>query len=62
MQIGDEVITRESMPAMQAWQMNPDHLRQGIQDVLNMKLNQPIVQPQAIPQQGQMEQGNTQWG
>ena len=60
--IGDEVIDRNSMPSMTAFQANPDHLRQSIQDILNMKLNQPIVQPQEVPQQGQMEQGNSQWG
>ena len=38
MRIGDQNITREDMPTMQAWKLNPDHLRQSIQDVLNNKL------------------------
>lgn len=46
MRIGDEEITRDMMPAMQAWQMNPDHLRQSIQDVLNMQTNKGLVMPQ----------------
>lgn len=46
MQIGDQIITRDQMPAMQAWQMNPDHLRQSIQDVLNMKLGGGMMMPQ----------------
>lgn len=62
MQIGDEVIDRNSMPSMTAFQANPDHLRQSIQDVLNMKLGQQMQMPQEVPQQGQMEQGNSQWG
>ena len=46
MLIGDENITREQMPAMQAWMLNPDHLRQSIQDVLNAKLGQGVMMPQ----------------
>lgn len=63
MQIGDETITRESMPSMQAWQMNPDHLRQSIQDVLNMRLSQPLIPPQGgmPPAQGTAEGGTSQW-
>lgn len=62
MQIGDQKITRDMLPAMQAWQANPDHLRQSIQDVLNMKLNQPLMPPQGnVPTQGTMEQGASQW-
>lgn len=62
MQIGDQIITRDQMPAMQALQANPDHLRQSIQDVLNMKLNQPLMPPQnGAPVQGTAEGGTNQW-
>ena len=54
MRIGDEEITRDQMPAMQAWQMNPDHLRQSIQDVLNARLNQGLAMPQT-QDAGQMQ-------
>ena len=47
MKIGDEEITRESMPSMQSWMLNPDHLRQSIQDVLNAKIGQGVVMPQS---------------
>ena len=46
MLIGDENITREQLPAMQAWMLNPDHLRQSIQDVLNAKMGQGLTMPQ----------------
>ena len=46
MRIGDEEITREQLPAMQAWMLNPDHLRQSIQDVLNTKIGQGVMMPQ----------------
>lgn len=46
MKIGDQEITREDMPAMTAWQMNPDHLRQGFQDILNAKLGTAVQMPQ----------------
>ena len=46
MRIGDTEITRESMPAMTAFEMNPDHLAQGIQDILSMQLGMSMVQPQ----------------
>lgn len=46
MLIGDENITREQMPSMQAWMLNPDHLRQSIQDVLNARIGQGITMPQ----------------
>lgn len=51
------------MPAMQAWQMNPDHLRQSIQDVLNSRLNQGMMMPQT-QDAGQMQTaqgGSNQW-
>ena len=51
------------MPAMQAWQANPDHLRQSIQDVLNVKLNQGLMMPQT-QDNGQMKTaqgGSNQW-
>lgn len=62
MQIGDQIITRDQMPAMQAWQMNPDHLRQSIQDVLNAKLSGGMMMPQG--DMGMMktaQQGSNQW-
>ena len=46
MKIGDEELTREQLPAMQAWMLNPDHLRQSIQDVLNAKIGQGVMMPQ----------------
>ena len=46
MLIGDENITRDQLPAMQAWMLNPDHLRQSIQDVLNARIGQGIMMPQ----------------
>ena len=38
MRIGDEELTRESMPSMQAWMLNPSHTEQGIQDILDATL------------------------
>lgn len=63
MKIGDEEITRDMMPAMQAYQMNPDHLRQSIQDVLNANLNTPVQMPQqtGVPMQGTMDEHSSQW-
>lgn len=46
MKIGDEEITRDQLPSMQAWMLNPDHLRQSIQDVLNAKMGQGVMMPQ----------------
>lgn len=61
MRIGDETITRDQMPAMQAWMVNPDHLRQSIQDVLNVNLNKGLEMPQQIPGQGTAENNKSQW-
>ena len=48
MRLGDENITREQMPSMQAWMLNPSHVEQGIQDVLTMSLGNKMIQnPQA---------------
>lgn len=44
MRIGDEEITRESLPSMQAWMLNPSHTEQGIQDVLDATLGNRIIQ------------------
>lgn len=53
MRIGDEEITREQLPTMQAWMLNPSHVEQGIQDVLTMSLGNKMIQnPQTNP--GQM--------
>lgn len=63
MRIGDEEITRDMLPAMQAWQMNPDHLRQSIQDVLNAQTNKGLMMPQT-QDNGMMQTaqgGNNQW-
>lgn len=64
MRIGDQNITREDMPTMQAWKLNPDHLRQSIQDVLNNKLGVELTPPPdggASVQQGTMENRGSQW-
>ena len=63
MLVGDENITREQMPTMQAWMANPDHLRQSIQDVLNMKLGQGMMMPQQqdMGMMNTKEEGQTQW-
>lgn len=63
MRLGDTEITRDMLPAMQAWQANPDHLRQSIQDVLNAKLNGGMMMPQQ-QDMGMMktkEEGQQQW-
>ena len=44
MKIGDEEITREQLPAMQAWMLNPNHTEQGIQDILDVKLGNKMIQ------------------
>lgn len=66
MMIGDENITREDMPSFTAFQMNPDHLRQSFQDVLNAKLGGGMVMPQQTSpeEMGMMntkEETSTQW-
>ena len=63
MKIGDEEITRDMMPAMQAYQMNPDHLRQSIQDILNANISTPVQMPQqaGVPIQGTMDERSSQW-
>jgi len=63
MQIGDEVITRKDMPAQIAWQNgNPDHIRQGFQDILNAKLGTGVQLPQTSDT-GMMNtaETNSQW-
>lgn len=63
MRFGDEEITRESMPSMQAWMLNPDHLRQSIQDVLNAKMGKDVMMPQT-QDNGQLQTAQnreTQW-
>ena len=44
MRIGDEEITREQLPAMQAWMLNPNHTEQGIQDILDVALGNKMIQ------------------
>lgn len=66
MRLGDEEITRKSMPSMQAWMLNPSHVEQGIQDVLTMSLGNKMIQnPQANPgqmgMQGTSEIRNDVW-
>ena len=48
------------MPAMQAWQLNPDHLRQAFQDVLAM-FGDVQVQPIAAEQKPTAETASNQW-
>lgn len=56
MRLGDENITREQMPSMQAWMLNPSHVEQGIQDVLTMSLGNRMIQnPQANTEQMGMQ-------
>ena len=54
MKIGDEELTRESMPSMQAWMLNPSHTEQGIQDILDATLGNRIIQN---PQMGEGQMG-----
>ena len=54
MRIGDEELTRESMPSMQAWMLNPSHTEQGIQDILDATLGNRIIQN---PQMGEGQMG-----
>ena len=66
MKIGDENITREQLPAMQAWMLNPSHTEQGIQDILDATLGSKMIQnPQmGIDQagfQGTSEVRNNVW-
>lgn len=44
MRIGDENVTREQLPAMQAWMLNPNHTEQGIQDILDVTLGNKMIQ------------------
>lgn len=63
MLLGDQNITRDMMPAMTAFQANPDHLRQSIQDVLNMKLGGGMMMPQQqdMGMMGTMQENQNQW-
>lgn len=54
MRVGDEELTRESMPSMQAWMLNPSHTEQGIQDILDATLGNRIIQN---PQMGEGQMG-----
>lgn len=54
MKIGDENITREQLPAMQAWMLNPSHTEQGIQDILDATLGSKMIQN---PQMGVGQMG-----
>lgn len=54
MRIGDEEITREQLPAMQAWMLNPNHTEQGIQDILDVTLGNKMIQN---PQMGVGQMG-----
>ena len=60
MQIGNQTITRDMLPTMQAWMLNPDHLRQAFQDIFAMQ-NQAPVQPIAQEQKPTAEGGANQW-
>lgn len=63
MKIGDTEITRDMLPSMQAWQANPDHLRQSIQDVLNAKLSGGMMMPQQadMGMMNSKEESKSQW-
>ena len=63
MKIGDTEITRDMLPSMQAWQANPDHLRQSIQDVLNAKLGSGMMMPQQqdMGMMNSKEESKSQW-
>ena len=61
MQIGNQTITRDMLPTMQAWMLNPDHLRQAFQDIFSM-MNQAPVQPIAAEQKPTAETTSNQWG
>ena len=66
MRIGDEEVTRESMPSMQAWMLNPSHTEQGIQDILDATLGSRIIQNPQISTgqmglQGTSEIRNNVW-
>ena len=54
MRIGDEEITRDQLPAMQAWMLNPNHTEQGIQDILDVTLGNKMIQN---PQMGVGQMG-----
>lgn len=54
MRIGDENVTREQLPAMQAWMLNPNHTEQGIQDILDVTLGNKMIQN---PQMGVGQMG-----
>lgn len=54
MKIGDENITRDQLPAMQAWMLNPSHTEQGIQDILDVTLGNKMIQN---PQMGVGQMG-----
>ena len=54
MRTGDEDITREHLPAMQAWMLNPNHTEQGIQDILDVTLGNKMIQN---PQMGVGQMG-----
>lgn len=60
MQIGDQQITREQMPSFGMTQLNPSHVEQMLQDVINRNLpNQmgaAMMQPQAAPAPNGAEQ------
>ena len=54
MRIGDENVTRDQLPAMQAWMLNPNHTEQGIQDILDVTLGNKMIQN---PQMGVGQMG-----
>lgn len=59
MQIGDQQITREQMPSFGMTQLNPSHVEQMLQDVINRNLPQSgmqMMQPQAAPAPNGAEQ------
>lgn len=63
MKIGDTEITRDMLPSVQAWQMNPDHIAQGMQDILMNKLGGRLMMPQMqdAGMMGTMQENQNQW-
>ena len=63
MRIGDTEVTRDMLPSVQAWQMNPDHIAQGMQDILMTKLGGGMMMPQQqdMGMMNSKEEGQNQW-
>lgn len=61
MQIGEQTITREQMPSFGMTQLNPDHIDQMLQDVINRNLtNQMNNLAMQAPQDPMAQAGGAQ--